>query len=135
MIGKKIYYEKSTGNVILTIPENPNRNAVPTTKEQDFQIYPILSARNPDSVDFIQLEYGQYQAEFQSASSWSVDVETKEILFEFPKRVPPLTDEIELLKQENILLKVEKEEMKSEVNNLKLINSDLTYQLMLKGVL
>lgn len=135
MLGKKLYFEKATGNVILTIPENPNENAVPTTKEQDFAIYSVLQARNPESVDFIQLEYGQYQAEFQSAISWSVDVETKEILFEFPKRVPPLTDEIELLKQENILLKLEKEEMKSEISTLKQINADLTYQLMLKGVI
>jgi len=135
MLGKKLYFEKATGNVILTIPENPNENAVPTTKEQDFAIYSVLQARNPESVDFIQLEYGQYQAEFQSAISWSVDVETKEILFEFPKRVPPLTDEIELLKQENILLKLEKEEIKSEISTLKQINADLTYQLMLKGVI
>lgn len=71
MTGFKIYYEKATGNVVLTIPENPS--AEPTTKEQDFSMYSVLQARIQETVDFIQLEFGQYQSEFHSARSWKVD--------------------------------------------------------------
>ena len=39
MIGRKIYYELATGDVILTVPEKHGQNAINTTKEQDFQMY------------------------------------------------------------------------------------------------
>lgn len=51
MKGFKIYYEIQTGNVILTIPENSNANAVSTAKEQDFAMYSVLQARNPETID------------------------------------------------------------------------------------
>ena len=66
-IGHKIYYELATGDVILITPEKHSENAINTTKEQDFQMYDVLAARNPDTVGVIQLEYGQYQSGFQSA--------------------------------------------------------------------
>jgi len=48
MIGRKIYYELATGDVILEISEKHGINATNTTKEQDFQMYDVLAARNPD---------------------------------------------------------------------------------------
>lgn len=135
MVGRKIYYELSTGDVILITPEKHSENAICTTKEQDFQIYDVLAARSPDSVGVIQLEYGQYQAEFQSARSVKVDTETKEILFEYPRFDPPLITQVNNLKRENQLLRLESEQLKDEMNTLKTVNADLTYQLMLKGVL
>ena len=39
------------------------------------------------------------------------------------------------LKRENQLLRLENEQLKDEMNTLKTVNADLTYQLMLKGVL
>lgn len=107
MIGFKIYYEKPTGNVVLTIPENSNDNAVPTSKEQDFAMYSVLQARNPEAIDFIQLEFGQYQADFQTARSWKVDIETEQIIFEYPVFSTPLTVPVEQLRQENEALKEE----------------------------
>ena len=135
MIGHKIYYELATGDVILITPEKHSENAINTTKEQDFQMYDVLAVRSPDSVGVIQLEYGQYQAEFQSARSIKVDTETKEILFEYPRFDPPLITQVNNLKGENQLLRLENEQLKDEMNTLKTVNADLTYQLMLKGVL
>ncbi|WP_433595388.1 hypothetical protein [Lysinibacillus xylanilyticus] len=62
MTGFKIFYEKNTGDVILTIPEQNAVGALETTKEQDFIMFDVLQARNPASVDFIQLPYGQYRS-------------------------------------------------------------------------
>jgi len=118
MIGRKIYYELATGDVILEIPEKHGINATNTTKEQDFQIYPVLAARNPDTVGVIQLEYGQYAAEFQSARSIKVDPETKELLFEYPKYDPPLTVQVENLQRENEFLKMENNELKERAKEL-----------------
>ena len=118
MIGHKIYYELSTGDVVLITPEKHSINAINTTKEQDFQMYDVLAARNPDTVGVIQLEYGQYQAEFQSARSVKVNPETKEILFEYPVYQPPLITQIEQLKAEN--------------ENLKAINQQLQEQIQLQ---
>ncbi|MEB2301753.1 hypothetical protein LAV72_19295 [Lysinibacillus xylanilyticus] len=112
MLGFKIYYEKPTGNVVLTIPENSNDNAVQTTKEQDFAMYPVLQARDQEAVGFIQLEFGQYRSDFQTARSWQVDVETRQILFEYPRFSVPLSTIVEQLQQENEELKVENKELK-----------------------
>ncbi|ACA41224.1 hypothetical protein J2D69_15815 [Lysinibacillus sphaericus] len=112
MLGHKLYYEKLTGNVVLTIPENPNANAVPTTKEQDFAMYSVLQARNPEIIDFIQLDFGQFQSDFQTARSWQMDVKTRQVLFEYPSFSTPLSTMVERLLQEKEELKVENNELK-----------------------
>lgn len=53
-IGRKIYYEKLTGDVILITPEK--FNGIETTKEQEFTMYEVLSIRNPELVGLIVLE-------------------------------------------------------------------------------
>lgn len=118
MIGRKIYYELTTGDVILITPEKHSEFAINTTKEQDFQMYDVLAARNPESVGVIQLEYGQYRAEFQSCRSVKVDPETKEILFEYPQFDPPLITQVENLKKDNQNLRIENEQLKERVKEL-----------------
>jgi len=115
MIGRKIYYELATGDVILIVTEKHGQNAINTTKEQDFQMYDVLAVRNPDTVGVIQLEYGQYQAEFQSARSVKVNPETKELLFEYPVYQPPIITQIEQLKAENENLKVINQQLQEHI--------------------
>ncbi len=115
MIGRKIYYELATGDVILIVPEKHGRNAINTTKEQDFQMYDVLTARNPETVGMIQLEYGQYQGEFQSARSVKVDLETNELLFEYPEYVPPITEQVNQLKIKNATLEAENTDLKNRL--------------------
>ncbi|MFF2795399.1 hypothetical protein [Lysinibacillus xylanilyticus] len=112
MIGFKIYYEIETGDVILTIPEKNNFGAVETTKEQDFIMFDVLQARNPETIDFIQLEFGQYQSDFQTARSWKVEVKTRQVLFEYPSFSTPLSTMVEQLQQESEKLKVKNKELK-----------------------
>lgn len=112
MIGRKIYYEITTGDVVLITEEKQGLNAVNTTREQDFQMYSPLQVRNPETIGMIQLEYGQYAAEFLSARSVKVDIETKELLFEYPAYHPPLTTQVEHLKTENQILKAENDNLK-----------------------
>ena len=126
MIGRKIYYELATGDVILIVPEKHGQNAINTTKEQDFQMYDVLTARNPDTVGVIQLEYGQYSAEFQSARSVHVNPETQELQFEYPEYHPPLTVQVETLKAENQALRAESEQLKQKANELETALLEMT---------
>lgn len=103
-VGRKLYYELTTGDVILIVPEKHGQNAINTTKEQDFQMYDVLHGRNPMTIGVIQLEYGQYREEFQLASSVKVNSQTKDILFNYPKYETSFTVRIEELQDQNIML-------------------------------
>ncbi|MET3831038.1 hypothetical protein ABIC86_002504 [Paenibacillus sp. DS2363] len=82
--GSKIYYSIHTGNVIVITPEYVGVQ-VESTKEQDFQSYKALEELVPESVDFIQLEYGQYRFDrFDGREIVRIDLETKEPLFNRP---------------------------------------------------
>lgn len=81
-IPRKIYYDKLTGIVLLDTGEHLTIMDE-TTLEQDIKTYKALSERNEDSFDYIRLEYGQYYDDFMQASSFRVDVETKEIIFTY----------------------------------------------------
>ncbi len=122
-IGRKIYYEKLTGESILIIPEK--FNGIQTTKEQDFSMYEILSIRNPESVGLIELEYGQYNSDFQTANYVMVDLETGELIFNYPEFVKPLSILVDELKAENELLKEK---------NLVLEQSILELSMLLGGM-
>ena len=132
-IGHKLYYENATGDVILITPEKHSEFAINTTKEQDFQMYDVLAARTPDTVGVIQLEYGQYSAEFQSARSVHVNPETQELQFEYPEYHPPLTVQVETLKGENQTLRAESEQLKQEDLEIKLALAELA-ELIVGGV-
>lgn len=106
MIGRKIYYDKATGQVIASTGEG---DMMETTKEQDFAGFSALAERVPETVDFIQLEYEQFKEDFRRCSGLKVDLETKELRFTYaddsdpgtpaePQK--PLTLQVDELKQQ-----------------------------------
>lgn len=106
-IGRKIFYEKETGNVILDTGERQG-SVIPTTIEQDIQAFFVLSERNRDSFDYIKLEYGQYSQDFAESNGYRINIKTKEIEFSYPDpnepETPlvfrkPLSQEVEELKE------------------------------------
>jgi len=109
-LGKKIYYEKSTGNIIIEISESVG-NVVKKTIEQDIETFTALSERNRDSFDVLELEYGQYAQDFAECNGYRVNPETKELEFSYPDpnepEQPPvfqkaLSEQIKELKAENL---------------------------------
>lgn len=82
-IGRRIYFDKDTGNVIVDVGERRG-SVVPTTTEQDIKNYTALSERNRDSFDYIELEYGQYAQDFAECNGYRVNPETKELEFSYP---------------------------------------------------
>ena len=82
-IGRKIYYDLSTGNVLVDTGERSGF-VVPTTVEQDIATYKALSERNRETFDYIELEYGQYAQDFQECNGYRVNPETKQLEFSYP---------------------------------------------------
>jgi hypothetical protein len=78
-IGRRIYYELSTGNIIQDTGERAG-SIVETTQEEDFASYVALSTRVPSSVGVIQLNYGQYADNF-AQYPYSIDTATSAIIW------------------------------------------------------
>ena len=111
-IGRKIYYEKLTGNVLVDTGERQG-SVVPKTIAQDIQTFTALSERNRESFDCVELEYGQYAQDFAECDGYRVNQETKELEFSYPdpnnedpESEPvyqkPLSEEVEKLKLEDL---------------------------------
>lgn len=89
-IGRKIYYDLATGNVIVDTGERSG-SVVPTTVEQDFQSYAALAERVPETVGVLELEYGQYAQDFAACNGYRVDVSgaEPELVFSYPDPEDP----------------------------------------------
>lgn len=75
-IKSKIYYIKSTGNVLVITPEYEG-SLEASTKEEDMLIYPELKDLDPDDIGYIELEYGTLAQTFANVKSYFVDVQNK----------------------------------------------------------
>ncbi|HCG4535571.1 TPA: hypothetical protein NJY08_004416 [Salmonella enterica subsp. enterica serovar Typhi str. AG3] len=115
-IGRKLYYEIETGNIIITIDERQGA-VVPTTIDQDIVAFTSLSERNRESFDVIELPYGAYEQDFISGGRIiGVDLEKNLPIFEYsnPENPDepitpqvPMSVEIEELKKKNKLLEAQ----------------------------
>jgi hypothetical protein len=111
-IGRKIYYELITGNVILATSEMQG-SVIPTTIDQDFFNYAELKERTKETVGVIKLEYGEYAQDFATCSGFTVNKDSKELVFTYPTNPgeppvtpsKPLSEQVTDLKTENSSLK------------------------------
>lgn len=112
-IGRKIYYELSTGNIIQDTGERSG-NVIETSIEQDFASYAALAERAPETVGVIKLPYGEYAQDFSEAIGVRVDIANgNAFLFTYPDPTAPesppvyrapLSQEVDTLKDDNIML-------------------------------
>ena len=108
-IGRKVYYEKATGNIVFITSEMQG-DVIETTTEQDFESYQILNERVPSSVGCIKLEYGEYSQDFHQCNGLNVNLETGLLEFSYPDSnnetpiepvyKPPLSYEVTTLKSQ-----------------------------------
>lgn len=100
-IGRKIFFDKLTGEKLVEVGKREDA-VMETTVEYDITCYNVLSERNRDTFDVIELEYGQYDEEFLVSSGYRVNPDTKELEFSHSDPVvpspevfeKPLTDQI-----------------------------------------
>ncbi|MDQ0195811.1 hypothetical protein [Paenibacillus wynnii] len=87
-IGRNIYFDKEVGIIIQDTGERSG-NVVETTLDQDFEVYVNLAERVRNTVDVIELEYGDYAQDFQTGQLKGIDPVTKELLFSYPDPQTP----------------------------------------------
>lgn len=91
-LGRKLYFDKVTGDVIVDTGEKQGF-VRQTTLEEDFSIYKVLQERVQETVGVIKLEYGQYLRDFMDCNGYRVNPETLEIEFSYPDPSIPVEDQ------------------------------------------
>lgn len=125
-VGRRIYYDIVTGNVVLDTGERRG-SVVRTTIEHDINVYKALSERNRDTVDVIELEYGQYAQDFSESNGYRVNPETKELEFSYP-------DPNEEKTQEPVYQKPLSEQV-DELESRTSATEDIILLLMMEGMM
>ena len=133
-IGKRIYFDTQTGEIILDTGERSG-HVVPTTVERDIEVFRQLSERNRNTFDYIELEYGQYREDFLHATSYRVNPKTRELVFSYDKieeeeetepiYQEPLTEKVERLEKEQLITMTALVEKHEETLELKKMNEKL----------
>lgn len=87
-IGRKIYYDKATGNVLVNSGERTGFVRV-TTVEEDMAAYKVLAERVPETVGLLEFEYGAYAQDFEACNGYRVNIETGKLEFSYPDPEQP----------------------------------------------
>lgn len=82
-IGSRIYFDVLSGGVILNTGDRTG-DLIITDIGYDATTYKVLSERNRETFDYIELEYGQYAQDFIECNGYKVNPETKAIEFSYP---------------------------------------------------
>lgn len=101
-IGRKIFYEIATGNIIVDTGERQGA-VIATTAEQDIASYTALSERNRDTFDVIELAFGAYAQDFAEYNGYRVNPVSKDVEFLYKELSEHLEDykqmKIDILKR------------------------------------
>ncbi|WP_449602819.1 hypothetical protein [Paenibacillus sp. Marseille-Q9583] len=139
-IGKKIYYDKVTGNVLVDTGERSG-SVVETTREQDFEAYKALAERKPESIGLIELEYSEHREDFDACNGYRVDPITGELEFSYPdpnekpdepqepQYIEPLSIQVAAMKSQNTLLKAQLNAQSERSDFIEDVISELATQL------
>ena len=96
-IGKRIFFLKNNGTVILEVGEMEGWVVEPEKEfnkalEEAYKYYAELSKYNKELVDFIDLEFGEFKTEFAEMTSYKIDIATRKPIFDYtPIPDPPDT--------------------------------------------
>ncbi|WP_342441729.1 hypothetical protein MHB65_22040 [Lysinibacillus sp. FSL K6-0075] len=107
-IGRKIYYEIATGNILVDTGERQG-GVRPTTVDQDVMAYKELYSRVRDSFSVIELPFGAYAQDFAECDGYRINIETNQLEFSYsgpnnpeeptePVYQKPLSEEVQELK-------------------------------------
>lgn len=128
-IGTKIYYCNFTGNVIKEVKDMKGIITA-TTFDEDYETYHELNERKKDTIGFIQFEYGQYEKLSKDSTGVMVNLETKELIFTYEEIPVPPQEPTEIEKLQNKI-----DILEGKTSQLKQENADLTFALMIGGII
>ena len=88
-IGKRIYYLKENGEIVVDTGESEGW-VFEHNENFDFSVYTELKKYNKEQIDFIDLKWGEFKTEFAECTSYRVNVDTKQLEFDYtPVPEPP----------------------------------------------
>lgn len=124
-LGRKIYYDKTSGEVLVDTGERMGF-VQETTTEQDFEVYTPLKDRVPDSVGMLQLAFGEYSQDFIESNGFKVDLttDTPKLVFSYPDPTNPAPEPVYQKP-----MSVEIEELKTQLADAQTQNAGLQAQL------
>ena len=103
---RRIYYDILSGNKLAEVAFNGF--FTPTSISDDIDSITLLSERNKETFDVIELGYGQYAQDFAESNGYRVNPETKTLEFSYPDPnesepiepvyIAPLSEQVEELK-------------------------------------
>ena len=124
-IGRKIYYEKTTGVVLYDTGERVGENIVDSTVEEDFKYALELRNKDPENVGVLKLEPHQYNQEFAECVAYRVNPDTLEMEFgyrygeqpseydePFSKKIAQLAERSKAVEDALLQMMIEKGEVK-----------------------
>lgn len=82
-IGRRIYFDKVTGDIILDTGDRQGDILV-TTVERDIESYKVLTERNRTTFDVLELPFGEYAQDFAECNGYRVNPTTKVLEFSYP---------------------------------------------------
>lgn len=87
--GSRVYYLKENGNVVFKTGQAEGW-VTEIKPEKDWEIYEELKKYTKESLDYIQLKYDEFKTEFAECTSYRVNVDTKQLEFDYtPVPEPP----------------------------------------------
>lgn len=86
--GSRVYYLKTNGNVVFKTGQAEGW-VIEIKPEQDWEIYEELKKYTKESVDYIQLKYDEFKTEFAECTGYYIDINTKELKFEYGEKPNP----------------------------------------------
>lgn len=127
-IGKRIYYLKVDGRVVLDTGEAEGW-VNPTTTEDDWRIYTELSKYNKTEVDFIELQFGEFKTEFAECTSYMVNIDTKQLEFDYT----PIPDPPDVPKKPSIHERMDTQENTNNEQDELIITNAANIAIMLEA--
>lgn len=103
-IGRRLYYDVTTGNIIVDTGERQGA-VTATTIDQDIAAYKALSSRNRTTFKVLELAFGAYAQDFAESTGYRVNTLTKAVEFSYnpPQEAPvfqrPLSDQVSELRE------------------------------------
>lgn len=134
---KRIYYDITTGEVIRDtggFESSLDRYTV----DYEVSLFKELTERNRETFEVLELEPEQYEQDFTESIGYRVNPETLELEFSYPdpnepevpqEFRPPLSTEVDELKQENLLLKAQNNALSERAEFIEDVVAEIAMQV------
>ena len=133
-IGRRIFFLKENGTVILEIGEmkgwvvEPKKEFNEAIKEA-YKYYTEITKYNKEEVDFIDLEFGEYETEFAEKTSYKIDITTRKPIFDYT----PIPDPPDVLRKPTIHERLDTQENTNNEQDELIISNAANIAIMLEA--